>query len=174
MSLYDDRVATVERFIAANRLAEQRRDWTVLGEFYAEDAYYHYDTGVGRTEARGPDEICRLVLVRDQLGWLNWSFPFEGFAVNGDRAYTRWWNRGPGKRPDGSFFQVMGMSAIRFDEGLLFHEQIDLFDLGVLVKLMDEIPDDLLLPVMREKQLPAMRRLCAGAIGVRVQEVSRS
>jgi hypothetical protein len=34
------------------------------------------------------------------------------------------------------------------------------------VQLCDEIPDELLLPVMKEKQLPMMRRLVAQAIGV--------
>ena len=58
------------------------------------------------------------------------------------------------------------MSYIRFaPESALFAEQIDLFDLGVLVKLCDEIPDELLLPVMREKQLPVMRKLVANTLG---------
>ena len=159
MSLHEERVAIVERFIAANGRAEAQRDWTVLREFYAEDAVYWYHTGGVETRAVGPDEICRLVLVRDQLGWLNWTFPFEGFAVSGDQAFTRWWNRGPGARPDGSPWQVPGMSHLRFGPDGRFVEQMDLFDLGRLVQLMDEMPSDLLLPVMREKQLPVMRKL---------------
>lgn len=165
--LHADRVAALERFIVANDEAGRQHDWTPLADFYAPDALYHYDTGAVRTVARGPEEICNLVLVRDQLGWMNWTFPFEGFAVNGDAAFTRWWNRGPGLRPDGSPYQVIGMSWIRFEAaGTRFAEQIDLFDLGKLVQLCDEIPEELLLPAMREKQLPLMRRLVAQAIGL--------
>ena len=165
MANHEARADTLERFIAANRVAEERRDWTVLGEFYAADAIYEYDTGSSRTVASGPDEICRLVLVRDQLGWLNWTFPFEAFAVQGDHAFTRWWNRGPGVRPDGSYWQVIGMSHLTFADDRHFAAQIDLFDMGKLVQLMDEMPSELLLPVMRDKQLPWMRRAVAAAIG---------
>jgi hypothetical protein len=38
--------------------------------------------------------------------------------------------------------------------------------LGKLVQLCDEIPGDLLLPVMRDKQLPRMRELVGQAIGL--------
>jgi len=164
MSRHDDRVEIVRRFIAANAEAERRRDWTVLAPFYSDDAVYWYDTGAVETRARGPEESCRLVLVRDQLGCLNWTFPYEGFAVEGDQAFTRWWNRGPGLRPDGSPWQVPGMSHLRFAEDGRFCEQMDLFDLGKLVQLMDEMPRELLLPVMRERQLPVMRKLVAQAI----------
>jgi len=164
VSLQEERLATLERFIAANGEAERQRDWTLLAEFYADDAVYWYHTGAVETRAEGPEEICRLVLVRDQLGWLNWTFPFEGFAVHGDQAFTRWWNRGPGERADGSPWQVPGMSHLRFGPDGRFCEQMDLFDLGKLVQLMDEMPDELLLPVMREKQLPVMRKLVAQSI----------
>ncbi len=166
-ALHAERVRAVEHFIEANDQAGERHDWTGLAPFYAEDAVYWYDTGAVQTVAHGPDEICNLVLVRDQLGWMNWTYPFDGFAVNGDQAFTRWWNRGPGLRPDGSYYQVIGMSTMRFAEGsTLFAEQIDLFDLGKLVQLCDEIPEELLLPVMKQKQLPVMRRLVAEAIGL--------
>lgn len=168
MPSHEARVRTLERFIAANRSAEERRDWTVLGEFYAEDALYEYDTGSSRTVARGPDEICRLVMVRDQLGWLNWSFPFEAFAVQADQAFTHWWNRGPGRRPDGGYWQVIGMSHIRYADDDHFASQVDLFDMGRLVQLMDEMPRELLLPVMRDKQLPWMRRAVAESIGAKL------
>jgi ketosteroid isomerase-like protein len=165
-AVHEERIETMRRFIETNREAEQKRDWTLLADFYAEDAVYWYDTGAVKTHARGPEEICRLVLVRDQLGWLNWTFPFEGFAVSGDQAFTRWWNRGPGRRPDGSHYQVIGMSHFRFAADGKFSEQVDVFDLGKLVQLCDEIPDELLLPVMRDRQLPVMRKLVAQAIGL--------
>lgn len=166
-ALQDSRRDALERFVAANDEAGRLHDWTGLADFYADDALYWYDTGAVQTVARGPAEICNLVLVRDQLGWMNWTYPFECWAVAGEHAFTRWWNRGPGRRPDGSFYQVVGMSHIRFEpEGARFAEQLDLFDLGKLVQLCDEIPDELLLPVMKEKQLPVMRRLVAQAIGL--------
>lgn len=166
-ALHEKRVEALRGFINANDEAGRCHDWAPLKAFYAETALYHYDTGAEQTVARGPDEICNLVLVRDQLGWMNWTYPFEGFAVEGEQAFTRWWNRGPGQRKDGSFYQVIGMSFLRFVEGgTLFDEQIDVFDLGKLVQLCDEIPDDLLLPVMRDKQLPRMRELVGQAIGL--------
>ena len=100
-TLHEERMAAMERFVEANDEACALHDWTGLEPYYADDAVYWYDTGAVQTVARGPDEICNLVLVRDQLGWMNWTYPFEGFAVNGDQAFTRWWNRGPGLLPDG-------------------------------------------------------------------------
>ena len=166
-NLQEEREGALERFVAANDEAGRLHDWTGLADYYTGDALYWYDTGAVQTVARGPEEICNLVLVRDQLGWMNWTYPFECWGVSGENAFTRWWNRGPGRRPDGGFYQVIGMSHIRFEPGgTRFAEQVDLFDLGKLVQLCDEIPEDLLLPVMKEKQLPVMRKLVAQAIGL--------
>jgi SnoaL-like protein len=122
--------ATVERFIEANRRAEESNDWNVLAEFYTDDAVYTYAglAAGGMVEARGRDEIRRQILERDMAPYRGWTFPYDWFAIDGNRVVTRWWNRAPGSRADGSPIQCPGMSVLEYAGGGRFSSQFDLFD----------------------------------------------
>ena len=122
--------ATVDRFIAANRRAEEINDWTGLADFYTEDAVYTYAglAAGGLVDARGRDAIREQILSRDMAPYAGWTFPYEWVAIDGDRVITRWWNRAPGTRPDGSPLQCPGMSVLEYAGGGRFRSQFDLFD----------------------------------------------
>jgi hypothetical protein len=73
-------------------------------------------------------------------GWEGWSFPYEGVYVGtGNRLITHWLNRGPGKKPDGSFYQTPGFSLITLNQDTKICLQHDVFDLAHQMDLCDQL-----------------------------------
>lgn len=143
--------ATVDRWLEANKKCWADGNWRRLGEFYTDDAVYVYDTGpFGTVDARGKQMIEDICLGADMGGWENWTYPYETVVIDGDQVMARWWSRGPGKRPDGTYYQAMGMSWFRYGGNGKWSEQVDLFDLSKLLVLADEIGGEIK-PVLRQK-----------------------
>ena len=98
--------ATAARLIDAHREASRSNDWLFfVDELYARDCVYTCEyAGVMKVAANGIDEIKATHYGRDmQVGWEGWTFPYEGVYVGTDnRLVTHWFNRGPGRRADGS------------------------------------------------------------------------
>ncbi len=151
--------------------AEQRGTWSwIADELYHEDAtYYCPYGGVMPVFARNRAEIAATHYGRDMdvgTAWTGWSFPIVEFAVRGDQIFSRWKNRGPGRRADGSYYETDGVSFITYGGGGKFSSQIDLFDLGHQMKLCDELKEaGLLDPALeREWVAPMKRRLLDGVM----------
>lgn len=144
--------------------AERRNHWAwIADEFYHENATYFCPYGGSMPVfARNRDEIRATHYGRDMdvgSGWAGWSFPVLEFAVNGDRIFSRWVNRGPGKRPDGSFYETEGVSFITYGGDGKFSSQLDLFDIGHQMKLCDELKEaGLLDPVLERDWVAPMKR----------------
>lgn len=70
-------------------------------------------------------------------------YPYEEVeaAIRGlrDGFISHWVNRGPGRRPDGSFYETHGVSFITYGGGGKFSSQYDLFDIAHQMKLCDEL-----------------------------------
>lgn len=149
------------RLIESHAEATRRDDWTwFVDELYTEDAVYICEYGgVMYVEARGRQEIKDTHYGRDmRRGWEGWSFPYEGFAVSGDQVITHWYNRGPGKRPDGSHYQTHGVSFLTYSGNGKFSRQYDLFDIAHQMKLCDELEDaGLLSPQLKETWVKPMK-----------------
>jgi len=133
--------ATLDRFVAANRQSEQDGKWERLADFYTDDAVYVYAglAAGGLVEARGRDAIRKLVLARDMEDYGGWTFPHEWAVIDGDRIVTKWQNRGPGKRPDGSFYEAPGISVIEYAGDGKFKSQWDLYDRLSVKAVKDEV-----------------------------------
>jgi hypothetical protein len=101
-----------------------------LADFYTDDAVYVYAglAAGGLVEARGRDAIRRLVLARDMEPYRGWTFPHEWAVIDGDRIVTKWQNRAPGRRADGSHLEAPGISVIDYAGGGKFKSQWDLYD----------------------------------------------
>lgn len=161
---------TINRLIAAFAEAERRNSWSWLAdEFYHEDCVYDCDYGgVMPVVAKGRGEIRRTHYGRDMdvgSGWEGWSFPYVGYAVNGDRAITHWLNRGPGLRPDGSHYETHGVSFITYGGGGKFSRQKDLFDIGHQMVLCDELDRaGLLSPKLKQDWVDPMKARIAAAM----------
>ncbi|ULQ48151.1 nuclear transport factor 2 family protein [Flagellatimonas centrodinii] len=146
--------------------AAARNEWSWLADaFYAEDCVYLCEYGgTLRVQANSREEIRETHYGRDmRVGWEGWSFPIERFTTHGNRIITHWWNRGPGQRPGGGYYQTPGVSFITVGDDGLFTEQLDLFDLAHQMHLCDELEAaGLLSPVLKANWVvPTKRRLIA-------------
>ncbi|MEQ1439413.1 nuclear transport factor 2 family protein [Fontimonas sp. SYSU GA230001] len=144
--------------------AARRNEWEWIADaFYAERCEYVCEyAGTMLVRASTRDEIRATHYGRDmRVGWEGWSFPIERYATHGNRIITHWWNRGPGRRPDGGYFQTPGVSFITVGDDGLFTAQLDLFDLAHQMHLCDELEDaGLLSPQLKQNWvIPTKRRL---------------
>jgi hypothetical protein len=151
---------------AAFEEAARRNEWGWIADaFYAEDCQYLCEYGgTMRVLARSRAEIKATHYGREMLvGWEGWSFPIERYTTSGNHIVTQWWNRGPGRRADGSFYQTPGVSLITTRDDGLFTSQLDLFDMAHQMKLCDELEDaGLLSPRLKENWvLPMKEKLVA-------------
>ena len=146
MALSDEALrAAANKLIAYHRQASEKNEWTFfVDEMYAVDCIYTCEyAGTMRVVADGIDEIKATHYGRDmRVGWEGWTFPYDGVYVGTDnRIVTHWWNRGPGTRPDGNFYQTPGVSFISFNDNSQILRQFDLFDLAHQMHLCDELED---------------------------------
>lgn len=154
--------ATADKLIAAHQEASRSNDWIFfVDELYATDCVYTCEyAGVMEVVANGIDEIKATHYGRDmQVGWEGWTFPYEGVYTGGDnRLITHWLNRGPGKRPDGSFYQTPGISFITLNSEAKICRQFDMFDLAHQMRLCDDLEDaGLLSPQLKEQWVIPMK-----------------
>ena len=141
--------------------AARRNEWGWIADaFYAPDCTYLCEYGgTMRVFAASRAEIKATHYGREMLvGWEGWSFPIERYATNGNRIITHWWNRGPGRRADGNWFQTPGVSFITVGDDGLFTEQLDLFDMAHQIHLCDELDQaGLLSATLRHNWVEPMR-----------------
>lgn len=137
--------ATADKLIAAHQQASIDNNWLFfVDELYAADCVYSCQyAGVMEVVANGIDEIKATHYGRDmQVGWEGWSFPYEGvYTGSENNLVTHWLNRGPGKRPDGGYYQTPGVSFISLNNEAKICRQFDMFDLAHQMKLCDELED---------------------------------
>src|ERR1700757_2490579 len=138
--------AAIRGLAEAFKRAEQINKWAwIADEFYREDCVYTCPyAGAMPVVANGREEIRRTHYGRDMhggSGWKGWSFPIIGWAIEGDQIISRWKNRGPGRRPDGGYYETDGVSFITYGGNGKFSSQIDLFDLAHQMKLCDELEE---------------------------------
>jgi hypothetical protein len=98
--------------------------WDSLADRFAEDASY-YDVFYGWMYGR---DAIRDFLKRSMKGIEDWSFPVQWQVVGEGRVVTHWLNRLPGRRPDGTYHEFPGMSAITYGPDGLIRQQIDIYD----------------------------------------------
>jgi len=163
---YEEVEAAIRGLKEAFVEAERRNSWSWLAdEFYHEDCVYTCPYGGAMpVVANGREAIRRTHYGRDMdvgSGWEGWSFPILDWAINGDKIISYWVNRGPGRRPDGSFYETRGVSFITYGGQGKFSSQYDLFDIAHQMKLCDELDEaGLLSPRLRnEWVIPMKRRL---------------
>ncbi|MEH6584681.1 MAG: nuclear transport factor 2 family protein [Halioglobus sp.] len=161
---------TANKLIAAHEEASRTNEWTFfVDELYANDCIYTCEyAGVMEVTANGIDEIKATHYGRDmQVGWEDWTFPYEAVYTGGnDKLITHWLNRGPGKKPDGSYYQTPGLSFITLNSDAKICRQFDMFDLAHQMKLCDDLEDaGLLSPQLKEQWVLPMKAKLEAQLG---------
>ncbi|MCR9104865.1 MAG: nuclear transport factor 2 family protein [Gammaproteobacteria bacterium] len=159
--------AAASKLIAAHEQASRTNEWTFfVDEIYAVDCIYTCEyAGVMNVTANGIDEIKATHYGRDmQVGWEGWTFPYmDVYTGSANNLITHWMNRGPGKKPDGSFYETPGISFITLDDDARICRQFDMFDLAHQMRLCDELEQAGLLSAQLKQEwvLPMKARLQA-------------
>jgi hypothetical protein len=161
---YAEVEAAISGLAEAFKEAERRNQWAWLAdEFYHEHCVYTCPYGgTMLVVANSREEIKKTHYGRDMdvgSGWKGWSFPILGWAINGNQIISRWVNRGPGKRADGSFYETHGVSFITYGGEGKFSSQYDLFDIVHQMRLCDELDEaGLLDPKLKAEWVIPMKR----------------
>jgi hypothetical protein len=160
----------VERWLQANRDAEAAGDWAkYLGPMYAEDAEYGWNIGPNQEFlARSRQEIIDLAIGYQMPGFEDWEYPYHDIIIDEKRGTVIgfWKQRAPGKRPDGTPYEVAGIGGSWFEYGGNFQWrwQRDFFDLGNTKALFFEMAgQNALSPTVKKKsQTHARNNLLPG------------
>jgi len=138
----------VERWLAANRKAEQEGDWASnLGPMYTEDAEYSWNMGPNREFiARGRQEIENLALGVHMEGFEKWRYPYEKILIDDQQGEVIgiWRQIAPAKREDGSDYEIAGVGGSWFRYGGAYQWcwQRDFFDLGNVKAMFMQLAAD--------------------------------
>lgn len=123
----------VDRWLEANRAAERAGDWTVLADFYADDATYGWNIGPKEdVMCVGKDEIRDVALGLEMEGLDNWVYEYQKVLIDDKQGeIVGFWKQIVNKN-DGSQDEIYGIggSWFRLDENLLIEWQRDFFDFG--------------------------------------------
>jgi ketosteroid isomerase-like protein len=108
--------------------------WDALADLFTEDATY-IDPAWGRFKGR--EAICRFM--HDSMqGLKEWKFPTEWTVVDGNRVVNRFLNRLPGRRPDGTYYDVPGVSILEYAGGGKFSFEEDVINMVHLYEVLKE------------------------------------
>jgi hypothetical protein len=149
--------AAIAGLAAAFREAERTNKWAWIA-----DKFYHLDctytcpyAGAMQVVANGREQIRATHYGRDMDVGSGW----QGWAIEGDQIISHWMNRGPGRRPDGSYYETHGVSFITYGGGGMFSSQYDLFDLAHQMRLCDELEGaGLLNPKLKAEWVVPMKK----------------
>ena len=122
-------------WVEANRVAQERNDWTGLAEFYAEDATYgwmyepdHHFMAVGR------DQIRAWALGTEMAGLEGWTYPYVAGVVDEHQgmAVGFWRQVSEVAGADGTPLEIAGIGGSWFGYAgdLQWAWQRDWFDLN--------------------------------------------
>lgn len=171
----------VERWIQANRDAEEAGDWEPMSLMYAEDATYGWNYGPKENfMAVGRDEIRDVALGLEMGGLDGWEYPYEHILIDEKKGMVVgfWRQIAVGsERPGGGQYEVAGIGGSWFLYGGDFQwkGQRDWFDFGNVVSLfMEMLSDDTLSDGMKARmeqsvkagQLPGHYKLRDTPVGL--------
>ena len=108
--------------------------WDALVDLFTEDATY-IDPAWGRFKGR---EAIRRFMHDSMQGLKEWRFPTEWSVIDGNRVVNRFLNRLPGRRPDGTYYDVPGVSILEYAGGGKFSFEEDVINMFHLYEVLKE------------------------------------
>ena len=154
---YEELAEMVERWLAANRRAEQEQDWKPMAHLYTEDATYGWNLGPNEEfMAVGRDEIRDIALGLEMGGLDGWTYPYQKVLIDPVQGEVigLWKQIADVTRSDDSPYVVAGLggSWFRYAGNWRWSWQRDFFDVGNATALFIEmIKADTLSPGMRRR-----------------------
>jgi hypothetical protein len=128
----------VERWLAANRLAEAQGDWKLLADFYAPEATYGWNIGPKEdVMCVGVDEIRDIALSLEMAGLEGWSYPYQKVLIDEKIGEVVGFWKQVATDAEGNQATIYGIggSWFRFNADGLIEWQRDFFDFGHVQKL---------------------------------------
>jgi len=113
---------------------QDTNDWEGFGNTFTEDAVYvehHYGIFRGRKEI-----LAWLVPVMEHCR--DWTFPVEWVNIDANRVVHKWWNRLPGQRSDGSYYEFAGITVMEYAGNGRFSFQEDVYNRYETDKVLEE------------------------------------
>lgn len=151
-----------ERWLEDNRLCEQKRDWSALADYYAEDATYGWNCGPKDDfMAVGREEIRKVALGLEMQGLEGWNYPYQVTVIDELQGMVIgfWKQVSEQTREDGTQYVVQGLGASWFGyaDGQ-FTWQRDFFDhMNAGALFLEMLGNDQLSPGMTERINAGMR-----------------
>jgi ketosteroid isomerase-like protein len=120
----DEVEETVRRYVAVReRIDAGEGGWDDLAQFFTDDAVF-VDPAWGRIE--GLDAIRRIAF-GDAMDGLDWRFPVDFYAIDGDTVVIKWREVIPGA--DGRAYEQSGCSTLIYAGGGRFRYEEDLLNM---------------------------------------------
>ena len=137
----------VERWLQANRDAEEAGDWKPMAQMYTEDANYGWNFGPKEHfMAVGRDEIRDIALGLEMGGLDGWQYPYEEVVIDESKGHVIgfWRQIADATRDDGTHYEVGGIGGSWFIYGGNFQWawQRDWFDYGNAAAVFMEMMSD--------------------------------
>jgi ketosteroid isomerase-like protein len=108
--------------------------WEAIADMFTEDATY-IDPAWGRFKGR---DAIRQFLRDSMQGLKDWKFPTEWHVIEGNRVISRFTNRLPGRRADGSYYDVPGVGIMEYAGNGKFSYEEDVINMVHLYEVLQE------------------------------------
>lgn len=154
---YEELSEMVDRWLDANRRAQDAGDWTVLSEMFTENATYGWNIGPKEDfMAVGRDEIRDIAVGLEMGGLDGWVYPYQKVLIDEHQGeVVGFWKQIAGApRPGGGTYEVAGLggSWFRYGGDWKWSWQRDFFDVGNATAIfMEMIRDQTLSPGMTKR-----------------------
>jgi hypothetical protein len=137
----------MRRWLKANEDAEAAGDWKPMAEFYTKDAEYTWNLGPNEDfVAKGREQIRDWCLGTEMEGLEGWEYPYDTVLIDEKKGeiVCFWRQVAPGKRADGSTYEVRGVggSHFRYAGNYQWGWQRDFFDFGNVMQMFMELIQD--------------------------------
>lgn len=138
----DELEDVVHRWLQANRTAERRGDWTLLADFYTDDATYGWNVGPNEdVMCVGIDEIRDIALGQEMDGLQGWRYPYQRVVIDEKQGEVVGFWKQVATDANGAEQEVYGIggSWFRYAGGGKWNWQRDFFDFGHVSALYLEL-----------------------------------
>ena len=128
--------AAVQKYIAVrDQIYAGNGTWADLAQFFTDDAVF-IDPAWGRVE--GIDEMKATVFGDAMVGFEDWAYPTEFYAISGDNVVVKWKQILPGARADGRPYEQSGVSTLIYAGDGKFCYEEDLLNMVHVLEDMRE------------------------------------